>query len=400
MVRGFEYRFYPSPAQPVMLAKTFGCALFVYNWALNLRSTAWQERKESIHYGKTSAALTALKRQPETQWLNQVSCVPVQQALRHLQTAFVNFWEHGADYPTFKKKGGHQSAEFTRSAFEWKNDTLSLAKIGTLNIRWSQRFHGTPSTVHISRTPAGRYYVSFRVDEALPVMPEATGEVGIDLGLKTFAAFHDGTSHHAPRPLRRKMAQLKKAQKALSRKRKGSKNRNKARIKVAKIQETVADIRRDGLQKLTTTLVRQNHTIVIEDLNVSGMMKNHKLAGAIADSGWGAFARMLAYKCGWYGRTLIRISRWYPSSKTCSTPGCGYVNQELTLADREWTCPRCGVRHDRDTNASRSILAVGLAERQNACGGAVSSGPGPSGPSRPAPAKQEPFCALCLVLLC
>jgi putative transposase len=165
------------------------------------------------------------------------------------------------------------------------------------------------------------------------------------------------------------MAQLNKAQKALSRKRKGSSNRNKARIKVAKIHEKISDIRRDGLQKLTTDLVRKNQTIVIEDLNVRGMMANHNLAGAVADSAWGEFARQLEYKCAWYGRTLIRISRWYPSSKTCSA--CGYVNHALTLDDREWTCRACGVTHDRDVNASKNILAVGLADKQNACRRAV-----------------------------
>jgi putative transposase len=371
VVRGFQYRFYPSPEQKVMLAKTFGCARFVYNWALNLRSIAWKERQESINYGATSAALTELKRQPEVEWLNEVSCVPIQQSLRHLQTAFVNFWQSGAGYPGFKKRSGHQSAEFTRSGFQWKNGKLSLARIGKLKIRWSRHFQCEPTTVHVSRTPAGRYYISFRVDEALPAMPEAAGEIGIDLGLKTFAAFNDGTGHHAPRPLRRKMAQLKKAQKALSRKRKGSSNRNKARIKVAKIHEKISDIRRDGLQKLTTDLVRKNHTIVIEDLNVRGMMANHCLAGAVADSAWGEFARELEYKCGWYGRVFIRINRWYPSSRTCSTPDCGFVNHTLTLDDREWTCPRCRTTHDRDTNASRNILAVGLAERQNARGDAV-----------------------------
>jgi putative transposase len=372
MVRGFQFRFYPSPEQKTMLARTFGSARFVYNWALDLRSTAWKERQESLNYNATSAALTKLKQQPEVAWLNEVSCVPVQQSLRHLQTAFVNFWENGAGYPSFKKRSGHQSAEFTRSGFTWKRGKLSLARIGKLNIRWSRHFQCEPSTVHVSRTPAGKYYISFRVDERLPTMPEATGQIGIDLGLKTFAAFNDGTNKHAPRPLRRKMAQLKKAQKALSRKRKGSKNRNKARLKVAKIHETIADIRRDGLHKLTTDLVRQNQTIVIEDLNVRGMMANHSLAGAVADSAWGEFARMLEYKCAWYGRILIRISRWYPSSKTCSTPDCGYVNHALTLDDREWTCPACGVTHDRDTNASKNILAVGLADRENACGDAVS----------------------------
>jgi putative transposase len=367
MVRGFKYRFYPTPEQKIALAKTFGCVRYAYNWGLNRRSTAWRERQERTNYGQTSAALTELKRQPGMAWLNEVSCVPVQQSLRHLQTAYVNFWQNGADYPSFKKRGNRQSAEFTRSGFQWKNGQLALAKIGKLDIRWSRHFSVEPSTVTVSCTPAGRYYVSFRVDEPLPVMPEATGQIGIDLGLTVFAAFSDGSKHHAPRPLRAKMAQLKRAQKALSRKRKGSRNRNKATLRVARIHQKISDVRRDDLHKLTTNLVRENQTIAVEDLNVRGMMANHNMAGAISDSGWGEFVRMLTYKCEWHGRTFVRINRWYPSSKLCSA--CGFKNDSMPLDVREWRCPACGVAHDRDVNAAINILAAGLAV--TACGGSV-----------------------------
>lgn len=205
------------------------------------------------------------------------------------------------------------------------------------------------------------------MDEVLPSVPRAAGQVGIDLGLTCFAAFSDGTKHQAPRPLRRKMAQLKRAQKALSRKKRGSKNRNKARIRVAKAHQKISDIRRDDLHKLTTDLVRENQTIAIEDLNVRGMMANHCLAEAIGDSGWGAFSRMLEYKSAWHGRTFVRIDRWYPSSKTCSA--CGAVAESLPLDVRFWNCPACGVGHDRDVNAARNILAEGLSV--TACGGNV-----------------------------
>jgi putative transposase len=359
MVRGFQYRFYPTPEQKISLARTFGCARYVYNWALNLRSEAWRKRQERVNYGQTSAALTELKRQPEVAWLNEVSCVPVQQSLRHLQTAFVNFWQNGAAYPNFKKRDNRQSAEFTRSGFQWERGQLTLAKIGRLNVRWSRRFSCEPSTIHVSRTPSGHYHVSFRVDEPLQAMPEAVGQIGIDLGLTAFAAFSHGNKHQAPRPLRRKMAQLKRAQKALSRKRKGSSNRSKARLRVAKVHQKISDIRRDDLHQLTTRLVRENQTIAIEDLNVRGMMANHCLAGAIGDSGWGEFARQLEYKCEWHGRTFVRIDRWYPSSKTCSA--CGVVVDLLPLDVRFWSCPACGVAHDRDVNAARNVLAAGLA---------------------------------------
>ena len=304
-------------------------------------------------------------------WLNEVSSVPTQQALRHLQTAFVNFWRNGAAYPNFKKRDGRQSAEFTRSGFQWDGTALTLAKVGKLDIRWSRYFSGSPSTIHVSRTPSGRYYVSFRLDEPLPVLPEASGQIGIDLGLTAFAAFSDGTKHHAPRPLRRKMAQLKRAQKALSHKRKGSKNRSKAKLRVAKIHQKISDIRCDDLHQLSTRLIRENQTIVVEDLNVRGMMANHSLAGAIGDSGWSELVRQLEYKSAWHGRTFVRIDRWYPSSKLCSTPDCEFRNDAMPLDVREWRCPACELTHDRDSNAAKNILAVGLAD-SNACGGSVS----------------------------
>lgn len=367
MVRGLKFRFYPTPDQVVPLARTFGCCRYVYNWALRLRTDAWFGQQKRVNYVQTSAALTELKRQPEMEWLNGVSSVPVQQSLRHLQTAFGNFWEKRAEYPSFKSKHHRQSAEFTRSAFSWDGERLTLAKIGTLRIKWSRQFTTNPTTVTVSKTAAGRYYVTFRVDEPLPTMPPTDKAVGIDVGLTAFAITSEGSKFHAPRPLRRKMAQLKRAQKALSRKKNGSANRNKARLRVAKIHQKISDIRNDFLHKLSTRLVRENQTIVTEDLNVRGMVKNHCLAGAIADSGWGEFFRQLAYKCEWYGRTLVKIDRFYPSSKRCSQ--CGHIVESMPLSVRAWTCPECGTCHDRDINAARNILAAGQAVI--ACGDGV-----------------------------
>jgi putative transposase len=309
--------------------------------------------------------LTRLK--CELPWLNEVSCVPVQQSLRHLQTAFVTFWQNRAAYPSFKSKSQRQSAEFTRSGFQWRDGELTLAKIGRLKIRWSRTFVGEPSTITVSRTPAGRYYVSFRVDDPVQAIPAAEGALGVDLGLTCFAATSDGQKHHAPRPLRRKMAQLKRAQKALSRKKKGSRNRNKARIRVARIHQKIGDIRRDFLHKLSTQLVRENQAVAVENLNVRGMIANHSLAGAIGDSGWSEFVRQLQYKCEWHGRRFVKVNRFYPSSKVCS--GCGAVMESLPLDVRFWNCPACGVAHDRDVNAARNILAEG--HSVTACGGSV-----------------------------
>ena len=367
MVRGFKFRFYPTPEQGAALSRTFGACRFVYNFALALRTQAWYERKERINYPRTSAELTKLKKQPDTAWLNEISSVPTQQSLRSLQVAFVNFWEKRTGHPSFKKKGGKQSAEYTTSAFRWDGKVLSLAKIGPLKIKWSRRFVGKPSTVTVSKTPSGRYYVSFRVDEPLKTMPTADGSIGVDLGLTDFAVTSNGSKYQSPRPLRRKLAQLKRAQRAFSRKQKGSKNRAKARIRAAKIHQKISDIRQDFLHKLSTKLVRENQTIVIEDLNVRGMMANHCLAGSIGDSGWSEFTRQLAYKCAWYGRELIKIDRWFPSSKRCSQ--CGHIATSMPLNVRQWICPECGTEHDRDVNAAANISGAGLALK--ACGDGV-----------------------------
>lgn len=367
MIRGFKYRFYPTPKQEVLLARTFGSVRYVYNWALALRSQAWYEDQKRINYATTSTELTNLKRKPETTWLNEISSVPTQQCLRHLQTAFVNFWEKRTSYPSFKRKHGPQSAEFTRSAFQWDGTTLTLSKIGRLKIKWSRKFTAEPSTVTVSRTPAGRYYVTFRVDEPLLKMPKAKAAIGIDLGLTAFATASNGSKFHAPRPLRREMEQLKRAQKTLSRKKKGSKNRDKARVQAARIHQKISDTRNDFLHKLTTRLVRENQTIVIEDLAVRNMMGNHALAGAISDSGWSEFARQLEYKCAWYGRRLVRIDRFYPSSKRCSC--CGCMVEPMPLDVRKWRCGSCQTEHDRDVNAAINILGAGQA--LIACGDGV-----------------------------
>ena len=366
MVRGFKYRIYPTGEQKIVLAKTFGCVRVVYNWALDTRTRAFYERQERINYAQSSALLTSLKQTPEREWLNEVSSVPLQQSLRHLQTAFVNFWEKRTGYPTFKRKDGYQSAEFTRSAFKWDGASIVLSKIGKLKVKWSRRFKGQPSTVTVSMTPSGRYHISFLVDDPVLTLQNAPGgsAIGIDLGLTAFAVTSTSVKLQAPRPLRRKMAQLKRAQKALSRKQKGSKNRSKAKLRVQRIHQKISDIRSDFLHKTSTKLVSENQTLVIEDLNVRGMMANHCLAGSIGDSGWGEFRRQLDYKCKWYGRTLIVIDRWYPSSKRCSS--CGRISDSMPLDIRQWTCPACGAVHDRDVNAAINILAAGQAV--TACG--------------------------------
>ena len=371
--RAYRYRFYPTPEQASVLARTFGSARFVYNWALRLRTDAYYQRQERLGYHELSAALTTLKQQPETVWLNEVSSVPLQQALRHLDKAFRNFFEGRAQYPSFHKKRGRQAATYASSAFQWDAQAraLTLAKMDApLNIHWSRSFIGTPTTVTISQDTAGRSFVSLLVEEEITALPVVNAMVGVDVGLKDVAVLSTGERVANPQYLRRSERRLAHAQRNLARKQKGSKNREKARLKVAREHARIADQRRDGLQKLTTRLIRENQTVCVESLAVKNLVRNRSLAKAISDAGWGELVRQLEYKAAWYGRTLVKIDRWYPSSKRCHT--CGHVLDSLPLDVRKWTCPACGVRHDRDINAAKNILAVG--RTVNACGEAVRPG--------------------------
>lgn len=303
--RAYRYRFYPSPEQESELLRTFGCVRKVWNLALDARTQARQQRREQVSYIQSSAMLTEWKKSEEYSYLNEVSSVPLQQALRHLQGAFTSFWDKQTRYPRFKsRRKSRQSAEYTRSAFRYRDGTLTLAKmLHPLDIRHEQK----------------------------------------------------------------EREKLAKAQRKLARKQKGSKNREKARRKVARVHARIADRRRDFLHKLTTRIVRENQAVIIEDLSVRNMLQNHSLARGISDTAWRDLRSMLEYKCDWYGRDLVVIDRWYPSSKTCSTCECLATSMPLNV--REWDCAHCGTRHDRDVNAAKNILAAGLAV--TACGGSV-----------------------------
>ena len=360
--RAYRFRFYPTPEQEQVLARTFGCARFAYNHMLRLRTEAWFSRQERIGYHETSAALTQLKKDPEFAWLNEVSSVPVQQALRHLQTAFANFFAKRAKYPTFKRKDGPQSAEYTTSAFKWDGKVLKLAKMNTpLDVRFSRTIPRAAkvTTVTVSKDAAGRYFVSMLCDDTVQPKAEVEGKVGIDLGLTHFAILSTGEKVAAPNTFRKHETKLAKLQRRLAKKQKGSANRKKARLKVAKLHAKIADSRKDFLHKLSTRLINENQVIAIETLAVSNMQKNHSLAKSIADASWSEFVRQLEYKALWYGRELVGIDRWYPSSKRCSD--CGHTVAKMPLNVREWACPECGTVHDRDINAARNVLAAGLA---------------------------------------
>ncbi len=360
--RAYRFRFYPSSEQEQILARTFGCARFAYNHMLRMRSDAWMQRQERIGYHESSAALTTLKKQSEFAWLNEVSSVPVQQALRHLQTAFANFFAKRARYPQFKRKDGPQSVEYTTSAFKWDGHSLKLAKMATpLSIRWSRQIPKAAkvTTVTVGKDTAGRYFVSLLCDDAVAAKPQAQGKVGIDLGLSHFAILSTGEKVSAPNTFRKNESKLAKLQRRLAKKTKGSNRGKKAKLKLARLHAKIADSRRDFLHKLSTRLISENQVIAVESLSVSNMQKNRCLSKSINDASWSEFLRQLAYKAHWYGRELIGIDTWFPSSKRCSD--CGYTMPKMPLNVRQWACPECGSIHDRDVNAARNVLAAGLA---------------------------------------
>ena len=357
-LRGFKYRFYPTSAQRLELAQTFGCSRFVYNWALALRTNSYYQDKISLSYTDTSNALTKLKKDPEKPWLKQVSSVPLQQGLRHLNTAFLNFFKGKTKYPKFKKKANRQSAHYAPNAFKWIDGKLTLAKMDKpLKIRWSRYFTGEPKSVTVSKDPSNRYFVSFLVEEELERWNSTTEEIGIDLGIKDVVVCSNGFASGNPKHYQKYQARLKTLQRRLAKKKKGSNNRYKARLKVAKLHAKITDCRKDFLHKLSTKLVSESQAIYTETLAVKNMMANHKLARAIADCGWSEFLRQLEYKAKWHDRKVGAIDRWFPSSKRCNP--CGHILDKLPLNIREWTCPSCNSVNLRDKNAASNILAVG-----------------------------------------
>ena len=380
--KAYKYRFYPSDEQKRILTQTFGCCRYVYNWALRQRTDAYYQHGERLYYEGTAQRLVTLKKQEETLWLNEVSSVPLQQALRHLDKAFRNFFEGRADYPTFKKKRIQQSATYASNAFIWNGQALTLAKMDApLDITWHRPLPDgcKPSSVTITKDEAERYFVSILVEEDIAPLEVTPKMVGLDLGLKSMVITSDGHTYGNPRFFVKDEKKLAKAQRRHAKKKKGSKNRAKARLNVARIHQKIADRRRDYQHQLSARIIRENQVVCVESLQVKHMVKNHCLAKAISDVGWSEFVRQLEYKAEWYGRTLVRIDKWYPSSKRCFD--CGHILDSLTLDVRSWICPECGVQHDRDINAAKNVLAAGLAVA--ACGEAVRPGAVKTKPGKP-----------------
>ncbi|MEU4513378.1 transposase [Nonomuraea wenchangensis] len=375
----YSYRLNPTPAQRIALAKAFGCARVVFNDAIALRNHAHTHALPFITDAELSrSVITEAKKRPDRAWLAEVSAVVLQQALADATTAFGNFFSSVTGKrrgpklgsPRFRsRKDNRQAIRFTRNA-RFKvvsGGMLTLPKIGDVAVRWSRELPATPSSVTVIKDAAGRYFASFVVEVTENPLPGADTEAGIDLGLGHFAVLADGTKVSSPRFLRRAEKKLRKLQRGLSRKEKGSKNRTKARIRVAAQHAKVADARREFHHQLSTKIIRENQAVYVEDLAVKGLART-RLAKSVHDAGWSCFAGMLEYKAKLHGRTFHRISRWFPSSKLCSA--CGTIQQSMPLNVREWTCA-CGTTHDRDVNAAINILAAGRAERLNACGGPV-----------------------------
>jgi putative transposase len=369
--RAYKYRFYPTPEQADLLNRTFGSVRFVYNRALAERSRAWTQEQRRVTFAETCRMLTDWKADPDTAWLYEVSNVALQQGLQHLQQAYTRFWGKRAKYPHFKsRKRSKASATFTTAGFRHRDGQITLAKMDTpLDIRWSRPLPdgAEPSTVTVSRDAAGRWHISILVECSPIALAPSAAVVGIDAGLTSLVTLSTGEKVTNPQHERKDRARLVLAQRRLSRKAKGSANRAEARVKVARVHARIADRRRDFLHKLSTRIIRENQTVIIEDLSVRNMVRNHYLARAISDASWSEFRRQLEYKADWYGRTVVAVDRFYPSSKTCSA--CGVIAAKMPLSVREWACATCGIVHDRDINAAKVIRAAGLAVQ--ACGDGV-----------------------------
>jgi putative transposase len=385
----YRCRAYPDSTQQAVLNRTFGCVRVVWNQTLAARQWRYATERKATSYAETDRALTVMKKDPRLAFLNEVSCVPLQQALRHQHQAFRAFFAKQARYPRFKTRRSRQRAQYTRSAFAMRGGVLRLAKTdGPLRFVWSWPEVDVtgldPTMVTVSREPDGRWYVTFAIDTEVPEpLPETGRAVGVDLGISDFAVTSDGERIENPRHLQRKARNLARYQRRLARCGNGSANRARAKAKIARAHRKVRNARSDFLHRVSTRLVHGHDVIVIEDLAVANLVRNRHLARVISDCGWGEFRRQLEYKCARYGRKLIVIGRWYPSSKTCSA--CRHLLAELSLSIRTWQCPSCGSRHDRDINAAKNILAAGQAV--TACGADVRH----SGNSRvQSAAKQEP----------
>lgn len=361
ILKAYKYRLNPTIKQQDALDKAFGCVRFVYNWGLDKKTKAYQQDKIKINCFDLMKQVTELKKQKEFAWLSEVAAQPLQGALRNLDNSFTGFFKLKKGFPTFKKKNEKQSFQYPQDV-KIKNNKVFFPKIGWVHFYLDREHIGVIKTTTVSKTTTGKYFVSILCETPnetptkKPIVKETA--VGVDLGIKSFAVTSDKEVFENQKHLTKSLKRLRVEQRKLSRCVKGSKGSEKQRKVIAAIHEKIANQRNDFLHKFTTGLVRRYDTIVMEDLNVSGMIKNHKLARSISEQGWSRCNEFLVYKCEWYGKNYIQIGRFEPSSKMCNN--CGHINKELKLSHREWRCANCHNLNDRDFNASLNIRDIGL----------------------------------------
>ncbi len=365
--RVYKYRIYPTKEQKVLINKHIGSCRWLYNYALEKKTKAYQKDKTKLSRFELSADLPILKENKETEWLKEVNSQSLQMSLKNMDEAFVKFFREKKGFPKFKNKhGSRQSFSIPQGIkVDWENQRVSIPKLKNIKFALDREAEGEIKSAVVSRTPTAKYFISILVDTGMKPpkkhkIQEETS-VGVDLGVKDFAITSDGEKVKNPKYLKNHLFRLKKLQSRASKKRKGSSNRRKGNLRVAKLHEKISNQRTDFLHKVSSKLISENQTICLEDLNVAGMLRNHKLAQSISDCGWSKFNEFLEYKAEWNGVNIVRIGRFEPSSKMCSK--CGWVKRDLTLKDRKWQCNECNVVHDRDINAAKNILQIGLKEQ-------------------------------------
>lgn len=358
--KAFKYRFFPTDEQKKNIAQTFGCVRLTFNTMLDARTKAWQQDKLALSYHDTAKMLTKIKKQEDRNFLNDVSSVCLQQTLRNLDTAFRNFFAGRAKYPTFKKAKSNQSARYANNAFKFVDGKIILARqTEPLEISWSRPLpeDAKINSITISKDTIDRYLISIHFETDWKPLEDIKTSVGIDVGVKTLAVLSNGEKLENPKFLQSAEKKIKRLQRRLSKKVKGSNNRRKAKLKLAKAHSKVADKRKDYIHNFTTKTIRENQTIIVEGLSVANMLKNHCLAKNIANASWGEMFRQLEYKAEWNGRKYLELDRFFPSSKICSS--CSHLLVKLSLSVREWDCPNCSTHHDRDFNAAKNIEIAG-----------------------------------------
>lgn len=369
MFKAYKYRLYPTTPQKVLIEKHFGCCRYVYNWGLEQKINYYHENNKQLHSIELSAKLTQMKK--EIEWLSEVNAQSLQGALRNLDAAYTKFFKEHIGFPKFKSKKTHSQSFSVPQKYkvDFVKNTVSLPKIGAIKTKLHRPFQGNTKTITVSKTSTGKYFVSILVDDGKeePEKQSFCEEniVGIDLGITHFAILSTGEKIENPRCLKNSIERLKILHKRMERKKKGSNNRRKAIKKLALLHEKVTNQRNDFQHKLSKKLICENQAIALENMNVVGMIKNHCLAQSISDAAWSSFVMKLQYKAEWYGKTILRIGRFQPSSKICNN--CGNINENLTLRIRSWVCPACNTEHDRDINAAANIKKIAVRMDINKC---------------------------------